>query len=266
VAQTTDFLLDDGTGLQLQAQLHEIFAALASSNAGPTAPANPLAGMVWLDTSASPVAWKIRDAANANWREVVAFDGGVLRIGTLQVNGVLTALATGGEGGEVRLRNPDNATSGLLIDVLSADLGRVFQNRNNSVLEIGQVSGTGGIIKFLTAGAERARIDAAGNFRFNSGYGSVATAYGCRAWVAFDGANGNIAASGNVSSVSRTGTGSYTINFSTAMPNVNYAVAAISGQNETALAQVNTGSVLITTRNASGTLTDGGRVCVTIHR
>jgi hypothetical protein len=35
---------------------------------------------------------------------------------------------------------------------------------------------------------EAMRIDSAGNLEFNSGYGSVATAYGCRAWVNFNGA------------------------------------------------------------------------------
>jgi hypothetical protein len=37
------------------------------------------------------------------------------------------------------------------------------------------------------------RIDSSGNLLFNSGYGSVAKAYGCRAWVNFNGtANSNL--------------------------------------------------------------------------
>jgi hypothetical protein len=64
-----------------------------------------------------------------------------------------------------------------------------------------------------------------GNLRFNSGYGSAATAYGCRAWVNFDGvpASPTIRGSGNVSSVTKNGTGDYTVNFTTAMPDANYA-------------------------------------------
>lgn len=74
-----------------------------------------------------------------------------------------------------------------------------------------------------------------GNLSFNSGYGSAAVAYGCRAWVNFNG-TGTVAirGSGNVSSITDNGVGSYTINFSTAMPNANYAVTALAG-NETAL-------------------------------
>jgi hypothetical protein len=74
-------------------------------------------------------------------------------------------------------------------------------------------------------GTERMRIDSSGNLKFNSGYGSVATAYGCRAWVNFNG-TGTVAisASGNVSSITDNAQGLYTVNMSTAMPNTNYAV------------------------------------------
>lgn len=74
------------------------------------------------------------------------------------------------------------------------------------------------------AATEQARIKTDGSFQFNSGYGSVATAYGCRAWVNFNG-TGTVAirASGNVSSISDFGTGQYGINMATAMPDTNYA-------------------------------------------
>ena len=66
--------------------------------------------------------------------------------------------------------------------------------------------------------------DASANLQFNSGYGSIATAYGCRAWVNFNG-TGTVAirASGNVSSITDNGTGNYTVNFTNAMPDANYA-------------------------------------------
>ena len=67
-------------------------------------------------------------------------------------------------------------------------------------------------------------VDASDNLQFNSGYGSTATAYGCRAWVNFNG-TGTVAimASGNVSSITDNGTGDYTVNFTTAMPDSNYS-------------------------------------------
>ena len=69
-----------------------------------------------------------------------------------------------------------------------------------------------------------------GDLSFNSGYGSAAVAYGCRAWVNFNG-TGTVAirASGNVTSITDNGTGDYTVNITTAMPDANYAVACMAG-------------------------------------
>jgi hypothetical protein len=52
----------------------------------------------------------------------------------------------------------------------------------------------------------------------------IAPIYACRAWVNFNG-TGTVAirASGNVSSITDNGQGDYTINFTTAMPDANYA-------------------------------------------
>lgn len=79
------------------------------------------------------------------------------------------------------------------------------------------------------ANATRTIIDTSGNFWFNSGYGGAAIAYGCRAWVNFAGATGTINASGNVSSITVNGTGDYTVNFTTAMPDINYVPVATPG-------------------------------------
>jgi len=81
-------------------------------------------------------------------------------------------------------------------------------------------------IGFAEGGAQCGEFDSSANFKFNSGYGSVATAYGCRAWVNFNG-TGTVAirASGNVTSITDNGVGDYTVNFTTAMPDANYSVA-----------------------------------------
>ena len=74
------------------------------------------------------------------------------------------------------------------------------------------------------AAAERLRVTSTSLLQFNSGYGSVATAYGCRAWINFDGTGTPAArASGNVSSITDNGAGDYTLNFTTALPDANYA-------------------------------------------
>lgn len=55
----------------------------------------------------------------------------------------------------------------------------------------------------------------------------TAPIYPCRAWVNFNG-QGTVAirASGNVTSITDNGTGDYTINFTTAMPDANYSISA----------------------------------------
>jgi hypothetical protein len=103
---------------------------------------------------------------------------------------------------------------------------------------------------------EQARITSAGLLQFNSGYGSVATAFGCRAWVNFDGTGTPaIRASGNVSSITDNGTGNYTVNFTTSMPDTNYAVVCSSNTpNWTyniGVSTYATGSITLVTNTAS---------------
>jgi hypothetical protein len=63
----------------------------------------------------------------------------------------------------------------------------------------------------------------------NDDTGVLATQNGmsgiAKAWVNFNGSTAAIRGSFNVSSVTRTATGTYTINFTTAMPDTNYSVA-----------------------------------------
>ena len=58
-----------------------------------------------------------------------------------------------------------------------------------------------------------------------------APVYACRAWVNFNG-TGTVAirASGNVSSITDNGTGNYTMNFATALPDVNYSAVGNHSQ------------------------------------
>jgi hypothetical protein len=76
-----------------------------------------------------------------------------------------------------------------------------------------------------------------------------APSYSARAWVNFDG-TGTVAirASGNVTSITDNGTGDYTVNFTTAMPDANYCTIC-SGDNINGIgnAIVNTVGTLTTT-------------------
>ena len=93
----------------------------------------------------------------------------------------------------------------------------------------------------------------------------TAPLYMARAWVNFNG-TGTVAIRGsaNVSSITDNGTGDYTVNFTTAMANANYAALVNSGRSGVANAGATagygtaptTGLVRITTDNGAGSLTD----------
>ena len=94
-------------------------------------------------------------------------------------------------------------------------------------------------IAFSTGSTERMRIDSSGNLLFNSGYGSVATAYGCRAWCNVNGqgttsTNQTINGSAGITSVYKNGSGDYTINFSFTFPDTNYIVVGSAGNSDNA--------------------------------
>jgi hypothetical protein len=67
--------------------------------------------------------------------------------------------------------------------------------------------------------------------KMRQGFNATGTApvYACRAWVNFNG-TGTVAirASGNVSSITDNGTGDYTVNFTNALPDVNYIITGTS--------------------------------------
>ena len=104
----------------------------------------------------------------------------------------------------------------------------------------------------------------------------------CRAWVNFNGVAGAvIRASYNVSSVTYIGTGDYTVNFTTAMPDTNYAVytdlassspggfkSGISSASASAGTASNqtTSAIGVRSTSDSGSLLDAGMFCVAVFR
>lgn len=173
--------------------------------------------------------------------QVRVTDVGHVGIGTdtpaaqLQVYGTgqatLTTYNTSGNlGGTVFLRDSGSAANNGGAVMFGANQG--VWGAIKGWLTDGTANTTGGMSMYVraTTGAatltEQVRLAADGTFGFNSGYGSMATAYGCRAWVNFNG-TGTVAirASGNVTSITDNGTGNYTVNITNAMPDANYAVA-----------------------------------------
>jgi hypothetical protein len=261
---------------------------------------------------------------------------------TLNVGGAATTVSLGAATGTTTINNANTVVTGDLAvngaDITTTATGpaNVF-NTNATTLNVGGAATT------LSLGATTgtASVNNA-TFQFNSGYGSVATAFGCRAWVNFNGQGTNnlsgtysqsgttvtvtatshgliagnsiniditsgtgvdgiytvatvvdantftytagtslttsgnatllrssIRASGNVTSITDNGTGDYTVNFTNAMPDVNYAVVgSVVSASAAASVQITTnatGSVRFITSSSSGVF-DSTQVSIVVFR
>jgi hypothetical protein len=95
--------------------------------------------------------------------------------------------------------------------------------------DTGMFSPAANRIQFATNGIARQEIAADGSrSSVIPGGSTLLPEFQCRAWVNFNG-TGTVAirASGNVSSITDNGTGDYTVNFTTAMPDANYVALPI---------------------------------------
>ena len=250
--------------------------------------------------------------------------------------GTLTSLPlTGSTSGTTTIQPPAVAGNNTL----------TLPTSNGSANQFLKNGATAGALAFGTT-----TEDASGNLAFNSGYGSAAVAYGCRAWVNFNGTantnlsgtysqsgttvtvtatahgliagssinvdatsgtavdgiytvatvtdantftytagtslttSGNITllrntirASGNVSSITDNGTGDYTVNFTTAMVDANYAFTVgyrgVANNDTDFTPVLHTGSSPSTTaarfvvnNMSTGSLADIDYVCISIFR
>jgi hypothetical protein len=137
-----------------------------------------------------------------------------------------------------------------------------------------------GILEIQTNDTTAITVNGSQVVSFDNNFGTVAglPSYQCRAWVNFNG-TGTVAirASGNVSGITDNGTGDYTMNFATAMPDADYsAVGGCIGQSTTGANMViaaassastkTTSALQVTSKTLGGTATDVNSVNVTIFR
>jgi hypothetical protein len=156
----------------------------------------------------------------------------------------------------------------------SASAGEIWTNLDEMVIG---AFGSGRPLSFRVQNETRGQFDTSGNFRFNSGYGDIAIAYGCRAWVNFNG-TGTVAirGQGNVSSITDNGTGDYTVNFTRSMPDVNYCVGLTADFAQQMVKSANTfggsgtnpttSSIRVFTRDGGSSASDASHVYVSIFR
>ena len=252
--------------------------ALASGNAGISTGLTALAsGNAGISTGLTALAsgnaaLVLANNALASGNAAVVLANNALASGNAAVVLASTALASG-NAGLVSASNKVPISGGTMTGVLAVTSGTnalpgiTFTGDPNT----GFWSPTADTIAASTGGAERIRVDSSGNLKFNSGYGSAATAYGCRAWVNFNG-TGTVAirSSGNVSSITDNGTGDYTVNFTTALVDVNYSAqftnGFVSNANVPATSNFVVGSIKVRCYNANDIIEDASVVCGAIFR
>lgn len=210
----------------------------------------------------------------------IAAFGGNVGIGTqspstkLDVNGSITNKGgTGGSVGYVTLVQGGSAAQGGYMETRAGNGTRIgFNGWYDGTNYYGSWTDGATPILIGTNGITRAAIDASGNFQFNSGYGSSATAYGCRAWAAYNGQTPALLANGGITSVTRSAAGVYTFNLSFTMPDANYSVTIgmgdISGvgNEHHVLSSITTTAFTVSTSLSNDTWADSGRVNVAVFR
>lgn len=222
-----DLSVADAAGAAFRADVNSALQALGTLQSGASAPGTTYAYMYWADTTSGQL--KQRNAANSGWivRATLAESFVLSRssntilaeadrektlIATAGFTQTLTAAATLGDGWAINIIVDSGAT--LVIDPNGSETVDGATTKSIVGPAQGRLVCNGTL--FRTIG-----LDALPS----SGY------FAARAWVNFNG-TGTVAirASGNVSSITDNGTGDYTVNFTTAMSDANYApLVTISG-------------------------------------
>jgi hypothetical protein len=161
--------------------------------------------------------------------------------GEIQLNS--TTMATESSGSitaELDTIRPNTTNGSLTLQGDSSDAGvtgLTIDSSGNATF-----AGTGNNIGTVIAGTLGSSV----NIKASINASGSAPIYACRAWVNFNG-TGTVAirASGNVSSITDGGTGTYLVNYSTAMPDADYCTVASADNNSsgvTAMAKANSTS------------------------
>ena len=258
-----DYNIGDQNGFDFLVDLNNALSAIVTNNAGSFEPNPTFAHMLWFDKNNDLM--KVRNEANSAWVIVAKKDasgwtpyrqgtalGTASTLDTSQV-APLSNPTLGGMTTTTRLRTTsgNDATptgtdhpyqigldAGLNVRFDDNAIG-AFDNGGGSRLTLNRYGGG------VAIGSSGATLDPVGS----------APMYACRAWVNFDGTGVvSIRASGNVSSITDNGSGDYTVNFTTAMPDANYAMSS-SGEDKDG-----TGDVVIGRPNGGTKTTTACRI------
>lgn len=165
------------------------------------------AGAGTTDPSADPTNWElINGTGNVDLTSTQTLSNKTFNSGS-NWNGNAVPVANGGTGATTAAGAFNNikqaATYSYAGVVELADSSEVTDGNNNTTV--------------VTPAGVKGAMNAVGNPKM----------YACRAWGKFN--HNSVNGAGNISSIVSNGTGNYTVNFSTAMPDVNYSAVITAG-------------------------------------
>ena len=190
-----DYDIANQLSASLRTDLNSALKALNSNNSGANAPATTFDNMLWYDTSSSILKMKPEDNAAGQWISIGYFDQSTDTFKILDDTVVTTAAGVDTDG--------------------------IIGNQTTGTWE----DGTGTTESLVSPAKVLAAIEA--NVEGITHTSGSAPYYGCRAFVFIeDGSDASNTWTGqNIASVVRTAVGAYTVTFTTAMPDAEYAVA-----------------------------------------
>jgi len=194
-----DYNIANQTAANARTDINNVLSAIATNNSGTAAPSTTFANQWWYDTDAFIL--YIRANGNDAWIPVAYLD---------QTNDKFRILD------DTQVVNTSGTQTGLLGDQATATWE----------------TGTGTIESLVSPAKLKAGADKSVESKLN--ISGTAPIYGVRAWADWNGtgsaaSNQTIRASGNIASVYKNYDANYTVTFSTAMPDANYAVSYTGG-------------------------------------
>lgn len=272
-----DYVINNQSGAAFRADLNNALAAIVTNNSGDDQPSTTYAYQFWAEEDAGLL--QIRDAANAGWVTIgnlAEVNLGLATVASPTFTGAVTIPK--GTVGALPFRFTGDTDTGIYspgtdqVAIATAGVQRVNFNGATEVV----FNDDGADVDFRVEGDTKAnlfKVDAGtdtviidgitqpsadgtnGEALVTDGSGVLSfKGTTCRAWVNFNG-TGTVAirASYNVSSITDNGTGDYTVNFTDALTDTNYAVCGMSRSTSST-------GYLIYGNNASGNATGSVRI------
>jgi hypothetical protein len=230
-----DQSVQNATFPTVRADINDNLAALFSDNSGATAPTVTVAYQDWIDTSGANPLWKKRNAANNAWITIGTIDGNEIDFeGTLpdQSGNSGKYLSTDGTDA-IWIDTPkvwvDFAT--LATIVKTGTYSRTLTTVTVTSNAHGLTTGDQAYLDFTSGAAvdNQFTVTVTGVNTFTVTTGASGSTSGNVTIYVEKGAR-TIRGSSNVSSVTADGDGEYTVNYTTALPDANYA-ALLGGEN-----------------------------------